>query len=216
MVHVRATPGGGTTRSKLEVTNTGYRLLRSTVRVEPSATGWLRIATPSAFTTAETSQVAFDVEMPETLSAAISCQVVIESNGGTRRVEVRVELPERTDLPDLPSAEAGGETGTTLHEVVERISPLMRTIAAISFFLGLRMLLNVGTLLAAAAGMEVVNTPSLAGSAVVLGLLGGILATILTGRIGGRAARDVPLGGRLRVPSRGYLPRRWEWLRVDA
>ena len=191
-VHVRAIPGGGTTRSKLEITNTGYRLLRSTVRVEPPTTRWLRIATPNVFTTAETSQVVFDVEMPETPSAAISCLIVIESNGGIRRVEVRVELPERSEMPDLPAAGASGPTGTTLHEAIGRMSPLWRIIAAIGVFLGLRILLDAGTLLATVAGMEVVNRPSLPGSVIVLGVLGGIIATALTWRIG--EARDLPSG----------------------
>ncbi|MCA1685473.1 MAG: FHA domain-containing protein [Planctomycetia bacterium] len=88
VVRVRAPAGGGTTRSKVVVTNTGYRLLRSNVRVEPPETGWVRVdprLARGAFTTAESTEITLEVEIPEALTSSLSAFVVVESNGGNRR-----------------------------------------------------------------------------------------------------------------------------------
>jgi hypothetical protein len=45
---VRAIPGGGMTRASLQISNTGYRLLRTDVRVEPAGASWVKVPDASA------------------------------------------------------------------------------------------------------------------------------------------------------------------------
>ena len=47
-VKLRAAPGGGIMRASVQLTNTGYRLLRTDVRVEPASATWLKIPAPFA------------------------------------------------------------------------------------------------------------------------------------------------------------------------
>ena len=92
---VRASSGGGLTRHVLRINNVGYRLLRCTARVEPPATSWLRLRPEHTrpFATIDESDLPVEVELPEQIDRALAAQVVIDSNGGTRRIEVRIERP---------------------------------------------------------------------------------------------------------------------------
>ncbi len=106
---VRAAAGGGLIRQTLRITNVGYRLLRSSARVETSGAARVRIAPafPAAkFQTIDQTDIPIEIELPEGTAGPSSTTslgaVVIESNGGTRRIEVRLERPPRADL--LPEA----------------------------------------------------------------------------------------------------------------
>ncbi len=68
---VRAATGGGTIRQAVQITNVGYRLLRSTVRVEPSAASWLRVPAEFArgpFVTVDRTEVPVEVQSPRSFS----------------------------------------------------------------------------------------------------------------------------------------------------
>ena len=94
---VEVPASGGTTRHVLRITNVGYRLLRSTARVEPAAAGWIRIARPHdgrTFPTIEETELTVEVEAPERAADHRPAEVVIESNGGTRRIPVRIVSPQ--------------------------------------------------------------------------------------------------------------------------
>ena len=93
---VRAATGGGITRQTLRITNVGYRLLRSTARVEPAGSRWLRLRPEHdgrPFATIDQTDVPVEVELPETMDRPLEAFIVIESNGGTRRIAVRIERP---------------------------------------------------------------------------------------------------------------------------
>jgi hypothetical protein len=95
-LHIRAASGGGVTQQTLRVTNVGYRLLRWSAQVDPPATVWLRLGPEHAgkpFQTIDHADLAIELELPETIDRPLIAQIVIESNGGTRRVGVRVERP---------------------------------------------------------------------------------------------------------------------------
>jgi hypothetical protein len=95
-VLVRAATGGGVTRQALRITNVGYRLLRSTARVEPAGTRWLRLRPEHdgrPFATIDQTDLPIELELPETIDRPLEAFVVIESNGGTRRIAVRIERP---------------------------------------------------------------------------------------------------------------------------
>ena len=101
---VRAVGGGGLTRQTLRVTNIGYRLLRSTARVEPVGVRWLRLPAESnggPFATIDQTDLAVELDLPETLEKPLEASILIESNGGTRRIPVRIERAEvPAELPD--------------------------------------------------------------------------------------------------------------------
>jgi len=95
-VVVRAATGGGITRQSLRITNVGYRLLRSTARVEPAGTRWLRLRPEHdgrPFATIDQTDLPIELELPETIDRPHEAIIVIESNGGTRRIAVRIERP---------------------------------------------------------------------------------------------------------------------------
>lgn len=115
---------GGTTRHILKVGNVGYRLLRATARVEPAGASWVRLP-PSLdgrpFLTVEQTEVSVEVTVPDGASGPLAAEIVVESNGGTQRVPVRADRPERP--PSLPNV-AAAVPGATFSE-------LMRPLAAI-------------------------------------------------------------------------------------
>jgi hypothetical protein len=93
-VLVRAATGGGVTRQALRITNVGYRLLRSTARVEPAGTRWLRLRPEHdgrPFATIDQTDLPIELELPETIDRPLEAFILIESNGGTRRIAVRIE-----------------------------------------------------------------------------------------------------------------------------
>ena len=70
---VRATPGGGITRRAIQVTNVGYRLLRSTLRVEPASASWIVVPPEVArapVVTVEQSEVPIELHIPESWGQA--------------------------------------------------------------------------------------------------------------------------------------------------
>ena len=100
--------GGGVTQQTLRITNVGYRLLRWSAQVDPPATIWLRLRPEHAgkpFQTIDHADLPIELELPETIDRPLIAQIVIESNGGTRRVGVRVERPgEQIVIPGSSDA----------------------------------------------------------------------------------------------------------------
>src|SRR5207248_9867838 len=96
VLNVRAGGGGGVTRQALRVSNVGYRLLRCTARVEPAGTSWIRLHPEHdghPFFTIEQTDLPIELEIPEVLDRPLCAAIVLDSNGGTRRVGVRIERP---------------------------------------------------------------------------------------------------------------------------
>ncbi len=137
--------GGGTTRRSLRVANVGHRLLRSTARVEPVGTAWLWLATEFAgkpFVTVESTDLAIEVESPETLTKPLSAEVVIESNGGSRRVEVVLERPKsRTEIEAEPVRESPREWGIGAWLALR--GPAARVVWFVGVMLAIRLLVAV-------------------------------------------------------------------------
>ena len=184
VVRVRAIPGGGLTRVKVTITNTGYRLLRSSLRVEPTETPWIRVAPEFAsvsFATAESTAIPLEVVIPETLLSPLSCTLAIDSNGGQRRVEVRVEPAARSEILDHAIGPAGIRPG----EALARLSPGTRFVGAAVAGLMIRGLIAGGDLIPVGSGH-----PSLAGAALLMAIVGGVAAASLAGRSG--ESRDLP------------------------
>jgi hypothetical protein len=94
---VRVATAGGTVRQSLRISNVGYRLLRSKARVEQAVTS-SRLRLPAEFTsrpflTIDQTDLPVEIELPEDPSVTALGTIVVESNGGTRRVPIRLERP---------------------------------------------------------------------------------------------------------------------------
>jgi hypothetical protein len=195
VVKVRAVAGGGVTRQKIVVTNTGYRLLRSTVRVESPTTDWIRVDPRYAgqpFVTPEQSEIAIEVQVPETVTTPLRAVLLVESNGGSRRVEVRIEPPPKAEpIPEVasgavePHAIAAG-----LSERITAMSPVSRVVTGGLGAMVARAVLAAGDRISGMLGLAETATPTLGGSAVLLALLGGMAAVRWVLQRG--EGRDVP------------------------
>jgi hypothetical protein len=180
-LNVKAVAGGGVTRQTLRLTNVGYRLLRSTVRVEPESARWLRISTEfhgRPFSTVDETDLAVEFDLPETLDAPLEASILIESNGGTRRVPVRVEKAQATTVPaefEVPVGSEAAMLGGTLRDKLVQVPPATRVFWGAGFAFGLRLLvLLTGFVLHGAGDARL--------SSVALSLVGagGVIAILLS------------------------------------
>jgi len=205
---VRAAAGGGLIRQTLRITNVGYRLLRSSARVETSGPARVRIAKafPAArFQTIDLTEIPIEIELPDVTAAPSSTtplgDVVIESNGGTRRIAVRLERPARTDL--LPEASQGTgpmdlmSWGRPLGDWVASLSPSRRLVLAplaLATFRLLVVLAGLIPLVPGAAGAGAGGAPQLGAIAVVTAAAG-FLAGAIWGTRRGAGGERAPLQG---------------------
>ncbi|MFO0953938.1 MAG: FHA domain-containing protein [Isosphaeraceae bacterium] len=169
----RAVAGGGIARQKFVVTNTGYRLLRSTLRVEPVTAGWLRVA-PSHFTTSEQTEVPVEVTIPEDMKVAFKATILVESNGGTRRVEVRLEPAVVVGAAPEAASAAEPSAVLSLSDWLAPMSSQTRVIRAAVALGTTRALLVAGDWFLSKLGGTVSTPPSLAGAALIFWLGGGL------------------------------------------
>jgi FHA domain len=182
---VQAKVGGGVTRLSLRITNVGFRLLRSSVRVEPLGARWVRLLSGGdgrPFQTIEQTDIPVELELPETIERVERALIVIESNGGTRRVEVRIEQP-----PDpLLAAEAGGGAAgleipiltRELRRRLARVSPLVRFAVCCGAASGSRLLvalMNAAPLLGSGNRLAEPRITSVAIVTVAAGVMCGLV-----------------------------------------
>ena len=123
---VRASTGGGVVQQKLQITNVGYRLLRGSVRIESQGRGQIRVAASSgadSFVTIDQTELSIEIEpgdaVAKTSSGTSLGAVIIDSNGGTKRVEVRLE---RSAQPQLIPAATAGSNSIDLHAWTQPLS----------------------------------------------------------------------------------------------
>jgi hypothetical protein len=194
-LNVRAAGGGGRTRHTLRVTNIGYRLLRSTIRIDPVSASWLRVSVESGdgpFTTVDETDLAVEIDLPETLAPPLEASIVIESNGGTRRVPVRIE---KAQAPMMPADSAGFSVSDssliaqTLHEKLAEIRPAARILWGAGGAIAVRLLVFL-------AGGLLYRTNDARLSAVAVALVGAcaLLASFLALRRGAAPLQHVVPG----------------------
>jgi hypothetical protein len=196
---IRVVPGGGSIRKSVQVSNVGHRLLRSTARIEPPGVPWLALPAEFAgkpFITIEAADLPVEVAIPATLPQPLTADLVIEGNGGSKRVKVVLEAkPAQADFsgtgtePDRPAS-----SGLTFGELIARQSPMARVATWGLAALAIRLLVGVasgsiGEDAVVASGAE---SPRLGGVALMLAVLGAILGGWLATRRGGR--REAPMG----------------------
>jgi hypothetical protein len=194
VLKLRAAPGGGMIRASVRITNTGYRLLRTQARIEPASTAWLKLPGELGRTpivTVDHTDLPVEVEIPEVFDATPTAALVLQSNGGTRRVEVRLERPVAADV--IPEASGPLETYADLglRALIERQPLGMRFLVGSLGALLLRLLVLVAGLVIASGAGE--GRPPLRPAAVLLGILGCVLAIRFAWKHG--ELRDVPAVG---------------------
>ena len=154
---LKAAPGGGMMRASVQITNTGYRLLRTKARVEPASATWLKIPAELArgpIVTVDQTDLPLEVHIPETFATPPTAALVLESNGGSRRVEVRLERPAAVDtIPDAPPV-PDSHVGLGLRDLIASQPIGLRLVTWSLGALLLRVLVLVSGLLVAAGPGE--------------------------------------------------------------
>jgi hypothetical protein len=190
---LRAAPGGGIVRASLRVANTGYRLLRTDVRVEPASATWIKLPASLArgpLVTVDHSNVPIQVHVPEGFDVPLAA-LIFDSNGGTRRVEVRLERPAASwVVPDAVEGSAA-TAGIGLSELIAPRSLKVRLLVGIAGGLLLRGLV-AGSVVAFGAGVEGARPP-LRALALLLAIAGAVAGGTFALRRG--SPRDVPASG---------------------
>ncbi len=191
-------PGAGT-RRKIQVSNTGFRLLRTTVRAEAPDAPWLKIVSSAggekAIVTLDSSEVSIEVLAPDVFLGPLTGSLIFEGNGGKIAVAVRVEQAARADaiVPPLAPAVRAGSFGFRARIAGQSAaSRLAWWSASAAIF---RLVIEALARLPEVAGIGSVsaNRLDLLGPAAGLSIAGGIAGLILAGRRG--EARDVPWAG---------------------
>ncbi|HZW34151.1 MAG TPA: FHA domain-containing protein [Isosphaeraceae bacterium] len=200
VVTVRAVTGGGITRQALRVSNTGYRLLRCIARVEPAGTRWLRLRPEHdgrPFFTIEETDLSIELEIPEVLDCPLTAAIVLESNGGTRRVGVRIERPVPAVEPLEPATDPGAgpvsDWVRPLGAHLARWKPGVRIAAGVlgaTLFRSLVVLIGMAPVGGSTGSMA---EPRLAALALALAVVGVVGGGILGSRQGDR--RDLVSAG---------------------
>jgi hypothetical protein len=187
-VVIRVVAGGGITRKKIQVSNVGYRLLKTTARIEPAGTTWLQLAPELAgksFSTVDHTEVAIDATIPEKLTEAMTASIVFESNGGKATVTVRIETAIAKESEPIAAMRKGPAAGR-LRDLIAGQSLRQRLILWPSILLAFRLIVLIGNLLIPSQG----TSPGLLGPVVLFAILG-VVAALLVGAKGSEL-RDLP------------------------
>ncbi len=195
---VKAASRGGITKHALRITNVGYRLLKCTARVEPPGTPWLRIRPEHdgrPWPTIDETDLPVEVELPETLDRPRQAAIVIESNGGTRRISVRIERP--SDELVIPEARATGRVvpmwGGQIRQWLAPQKPLARLAYACGGLVLVRLFLMLTNALPIGTRGDNPLAPRLSSLAFVFVAVGAILAYRFATKRGDRT--DLPAAG---------------------
>jgi hypothetical protein len=197
---VQAKMGGGVARLSLRITNVGFRLLRSSLRIEPADARWVRLIAGGegkSFQTIDQTEIPVELALPETIDSLVRAVIVIESNGGMRRVEVRIERPADL-LPE--AAEAAGSAVLEMPMVakellkrLERVGLLVRAALCGGGAAGFRLLLVILSAVLPGGAAGRLAEPRIASVAVLTVGLGVLSGLILAKRRG--EARDILAAG---------------------
>lgn len=170
---------------RLRLNNVGYRLLRVTVRVEPADATWLVI--PDEYrerplVTVEGLNLPVTILVPPGRPRARTATIVVESNGGDRRVPVALTTAASGTAPD------GSETNNRVALPIRLALGAAAGVACRLGMLGLGLVGRAtGWIATAAPG------PDLRASIVVLALVGSAVGAWAVGR--NAVPRDRLAGG---------------------
>jgi hypothetical protein len=182
---VRTASTGGVVRQTLRITNVGYRLLRSTLHIESSTPGRLRLppgldGKPTL--TIDETDVVVEIEVPEDAGVTDLGTIVIAGNGGTRRIAVRVERPR----PDaFPVATAAAAIESVPADSILASMPLEQRLWLFpAVLVGFRLLVQAADRLPLGLPPTESGTAALAAPALVMSALGFLIGAMLGTRGG--------------------------------
>jgi hypothetical protein len=163
----------------LRITNVGFRLLRSRARVEPPDARWVRVLPPfdaGDFLTIDETELPLEIEIPEGLGRTHDAEIVLEWNGGIRRVPVSVGAPKQPMVvPDFFEASpglAGAGLVRPLADTIRTVPAPARVVAGIAVALAVRSAIFAASLLP--VGATAVG-PSLTAIAIFCAGVGSVL-----------------------------------------
>jgi hypothetical protein len=171
---IKTKTGGGVIERTLRISNIGYRMLRSSARVAPPAPPWLRIRPEfdgKPLHTIDQFDLPVQLSLPDRIDGPLSAEIVIESNGGTRRVAVRIERPTEPELNfDGSAASRALEPAWSalLTRSIARIRPFSRIGIAVIGAVTLRLLTIVLASVLPSLIVSSVKDPRLMSLAAVL------------------------------------------------
>jgi hypothetical protein len=151
---LRPSAAGGMVQQSLRITNIGYRLLTCTVQVEPPGNTRIR-AGAGPFVIIDQTDLPIEIDLTEdsgrsrfdTSLGAIK----IASNGGTKRIEVRLERASRAQLIPAPSPTASAvDLNAWARPLGAHLAALplaVRFALAPLAFMVLRLLISLSTLI---------------------------------------------------------------------
>lgn len=186
---IRSGKGGGTTRRKIQINNTGYRMLRVRARLEPAPCTWLRIVgdNSSPLVTIDSVELVLEADLPETLTARKICHLVLESNGGTSRIDIVLDPDHPSPPLDVPRTAAIGSS--VFVDRVQKISFVRRAALAAFVLVVIKVILGASHSLVP----SLLIGGQLGAIAIPLCALFGLLALGITLRWG--SPRDLPWTG---------------------
>ena len=197
---VQAKMGGGVAKLSLRITNVGFRLLRSSLRIEPVDARWVRLLAGGdgkAFATIDQTEIPVELELPQTIDQVLRAAIVIESNGGTRRVEVRIERPAEALQDAEPAVGSAVQDmpilARQLSARLARVSLIARVAVCGGGAAGVRLLLALLSALPIGGAASSVAEPRIAAVALMTVGLGVLWGLSLAKRRG--EARDLVTGG---------------------
>jgi hypothetical protein len=182
---VRAATAGGTVRQSLRITNIGYRLLRSKARVESKEKAGIRVPAEfrdQSFLTVDQTDLPVEIDLPEDRSVTSPGAVVIESNGGTKRIEVKIERPAQViHFPEFGAELAGFNSAAWRQAItarVEGMSLIRRVLLATGLMMTIRALVLLVSLLPVGSSSASRIEPRLAPIALVCAAIGVVIGTM--------------------------------------
>lgn len=185
---LRTAAKGGVIRQALRISNVGYRMLRSTIQVEATTPGAMRLATElngKPLLTIDESELNVEIDLPEDESTTNLGTIVVASNGGTKRIEVRIERPQVAAFPDA-AVDAPILAGAPIGDRLAAM-PLERRYWLFPLALvGFRLLVDLSERLPLGLPPRGAGGPRLSAVAAVTSALGFGLGAVLGGRGGNR------------------------------
>ena len=88
--------GGGITKVTFVISNTGYRLLRSNIRIDADSRESLRVPAEfeRPFLTIDETTIPIETTIPETLAEPVRFGLAVESNGGSKHIDILIEAAD--------------------------------------------------------------------------------------------------------------------------
>lgn len=159
---------GSAIRKTLHVSNVGYGLLKVKARVEPAGLNWVKVVDEWIHHTkvVDSRHMSLEFQAPDSFDSPLQANLVIESEEGSKWVEVTLEpAVAKADSPLEEPDSAAVEGAFNLH----KLDRPAQVVAILAFFVIVRLLLGIGTGL-----VESETSPGLGGAILMCSIVAAI------------------------------------------